>query len=1029
MKTRVVNSRLRLLLLVILFTFAGLGARAAWLQTVRASSLAAMAQTQAKKPISLPAGRGTIYDRVGNPLAIGEQAIDVDADPMQISDPRREARIAAKVLGIPVRPLYRQLSDRSSGFVYVQRKAPPRLAAKLMKRHLVGFTFEPDQKRVYPQGTVAAPVLGYAGTDNTGLSGLELELNKELKGRPGSATEVRDALGQAVNTIQERPARNGRDVYLTLDSHIQANAEQVLEQTVSQWHAKDATAIVLDPRTGAILGMAQEPGYNANGYPAATAHDLTLDHAVSDVFEPGSVFKVVTIGGALSQHDITPNTAIQVPGALHVADRVIHDAEPHGLETLKVKQILQRSSNIGTDIIAARYLGESGLKKWMARFGFGRRTGIDFPDESRGLLPSYWSGSTIGTVPIGQGVSVTGDPARLRLRRHRKRRRVGPAAPRRPRRRPGDAEAEATADPRARRRCPAAHDAERRRLGPGNGRARCHSRLRRRRQDGNGAEAWAERLHPRRVRRDVRRDGAGVAAAPPRARDHRRASRVDLRRPRRGARVRADRVLRPPVPRSAAGSEDQVTGSLPGTLAAEMDLERLVAALEPVEVLGRPSVEVRDLAYDARAVGPGTLFFAVPGTRADGHDFAPEAVERGAVALVVERALDLPVPQVVVRDARAAMAPAADVFFGEPTRELQVVGVTGTSGKTTTSFLLFAILAAAGRRPGLLGTVEARVGGERRGVVRTTPEAIDLQRVFREMLDAGDRSCAMEASSHASVLHRLDRVRFAVLVFTNLSQDHLDFHGDMESYFEAKRQLFLTEPRPLAVVNVGDEYGRRLAQELPEAITFSADDASALDGIDLRLRGRFNVENALGALNAARALGIGDDAIRQGLESVRGVPGRFESVDAGQPFHVIVDYAHKPDALEKVLRAARGLANGNRVICVVGAGGDRDRGKRAVMGRLASELADVTIVTSDNPRSEDPEAIAAEIVAGAEGAMEVELDRATAIRQAVELAQPGDVVLIAGKGAEQGQEFADRTVPFDDRETAKDALRALEART
>jgi UDP-N-acetylmuramoyl-L-alanyl-D-glutamate--2,6-diaminopimelate ligase len=426
-------------------------------------------------------------------------------------------------------------------------------------------------------------------------------------------------------------------------------------------------------------------------------------------------------------------------------------------------------------------------------------------------------------------------------------------------------------------------------------------------------------------------------------------------------------------------------------------------------------------------VTSGALFFAVPGERADGHDFAPEAVERGAVALVVERALDLPVPQIVVGDSRAAMAPAADVFFGEPTRELEVVGVTGTSGKTTTSHLLFAILAAAGRRPGLLGTVEARVGGERRGVVRTTPEAIDLQRVFREMLDAGDRSCAMEASSHASVLHRLDCVRFAALVFTNLSQDHLDFHGDMESYFEAKRRLFLVEPRPVAVINVGDEYGRRLAQELPEAITFSADAAGPLDGIELRLRGRFNVENALGALHAARALGIDDDAIRQGLESVRGVPGRFESVDAGQPFHVIVDYAHKPGALENVLRAARDLAGEKRVICVVGAGGDRDRGKRAAMGRLASSLADVTIVTSDNPRSEDPEAIAAEVVAGAEGEAEVELDRAAAIARAVELARPGDVVLIAGKGAEQGQEFADRTVPFDDREAAKDALRGAAA--
>src|SRR5256714_2182784 len=456
-----------------------------------------------------------------------------------------------------------------------------------------------------------------------------------------------------------------------------------------------------------------------------------------------------------------------------------------------------------------------------------------------------------------------------------------------------------------------------------------------------------------------------------------------------------------------------------------MDLERLVSALEPVEVLGDPSVEVRDLADDASAVGAGALFVAVPGERADGHDFAADAVERGAAALVVERGLDLPVPQVVVGDSRAAMAPAADVFFGEPTRELQVVGVTGTSGKTTTSFLLFAILAAAGRRPGLLGTVEARVGGERRGVVRTTPEAIDLQRLFREMLDAGDRSCAMEASSHASVLHRLDRVRFAVLVFTNLSHDHLDFHGDLESYFEAKRRLFFAEPRPIAVVNVGDEHGRRLAQELPDAITFCVDDARALEGIDLRLRGRFNVENAVGALCAARALGIGDAAIRRGLESVRSVPGRFESVDVGQPFHVIVDYAHKPDALANVLRAARELADGKRVICVLGAGGDRDREKRAPMGRLASELADVAIVTTDNPRSEDPAAIAAEILSGANGAARVELDRAAAIARAIELAQPGDVVLIAGKGAEQGQEFADRTVPFDDREAAKEALKAI----
>src|SRR4051795_10860663 len=280
-----------------------------------------------------------------------------------------------------------------------------------------------------------------------------------------------------------------------------------------------------------------------------------------------------------------------------------------------------------------------------------------------------------------------------------------------------------------------------------------------------------------------------------------------------------------------------------------MEIDQLIAALAPAEVLRPAPVEIADLAYDGRAVGPGTLFFCVPGTRADGHEFAADAVASGAVALVVERPLELDVPQLVVPSARAAMAQAADEFFGRPTEELQVAGVTGTNGKTTTTFLLYAILAAAGRRPGLIGTVEARVGGERRGVRRTTPEAIDLQRLFREMLDAGDRSCAMEASSHASELRRLDRTRFRTLIFTNLSQDHLDLHGDMESYFEAKRRLFMTEPRPRAVVNVGDEYGKRLAEELPDAITFSYErDAGELDGMELRLRGHFNVENALGAL-------------------------------------------------------------------------------------------------------------------------------------------------------------------------------------
>jgi UDP-N-acetylmuramoyl-L-alanyl-D-glutamate--2,6-diaminopimelate ligase len=391
------------------------------------------------------------------------------------------------------------------------------------------------------------------------------------------------------------------------------------------------------------------------------------------------------------------------------------------------------------------------------------------------------------------------------------------------------------------------------------------------------------------------------------------------------------------------------------------------------------------------------------------------------------------------------MAVAADEFFGRPTEELQVAGVTGTNGKTTTAFLLYAILAAAGRRPGLLGTIESRVGGERRPAVRTTPEAIDLQREFREMLDAGDRSAAVEATSHGSALGRLDRVRFSALVFTNLTQDHLDFHGTLEDYFDAKRRLF-TETRPPAAVNIGDKHGRRLAEELRdknELLTFGLVDnadvrADELElgprgarftagGIELetRLRGRFNVENVLGAVAAARLLEISDDAIAYGVKELRGVPGRFEAVDEGQPFAVLVDYAHTPDSLENVLRTARDLAQ-NRLICVFGCGGDRDRGKRPQMGGIATELADVAIVTSDNPRSEEPETIIAEILEGAADA-EVEPDRRDAIARAIGEAGEGDVVVIAGKGHEQGQQFADRTIPFDDREVAREALRRLGA--
>ena len=442
-----------------------------------------------------------------------------------------------------------------------------------------------------------------------------------------------------------------------------------------------------------------------------------------------------------------------------------------------------------------------------------------------------------------------------------------------------------------------------------------------------------------------------------------------------------------------------------------MDLNRLA---EAIGAGGQPSVEILDLAYDPRAVTPGALFFCIVGARADGHDLAAEAVASGAVALVVERPVDVDVPQLTVPSVRAAMGPASVLFFGDPSRELEVAAVTGTNGKTTTAFLLRSILDEAGRRPALLTNIERRIGGTEQPIGLNTPESIDLQRLFRAMLDAGDRSCVMEATSIAGVKGRLTGTRFAVLVFTNLTQDHLDFHGTMEEYYAAKRALF--EQANRAVVNVGDEWGARLAAELPEAArTFRPDDDIPFD---LKLRGRFNRANALGAIWAARELGVDDDTIARGIAQLQGVPGRFESVEVGQPFTVIVDYAHTPDSLVNVLQAARGLGEG-QLIVVFGAGGDRDREKRPLMGRAAAEHADRAIVTTDNPRTEDPAAIAEQV---AHGKLEIVLDRRAAIETALAAAQPGDVVVIAGKGADKEMELADRTVPFDDRAVAREVL-------
>ncbi|MFT4035987.1 MAG: UDP-N-acetylmuramoyl-L-alanyl-D-glutamate--2,6-diaminopimelate ligase [Patulibacter sp.] len=444
---------------------------------------------------------------------------------------------------------------------------------------------------------------------------------------------------------------------------------------------------------------------------------------------------------------------------------------------------------------------------------------------------------------------------------------------------------------------------------------------------------------------------------------------------------------------------------------------------------------------DSRAVQPGDLFCAIPGFTADGHDFAEDAVERGAAALLVERRLALDVSQLVVGDARAATAPAAALLAGEPTRRLRTVGITGTNGKTTSTYLVRHLLAAAGHQSGLIGTVEQIVGGTRQAGGRTTPEAPDLQALFAAMLAAGDTACVMEVSSHAMTLHRADAIEWAAVAFTNLSRDHLDFHPTLEEYFQAKRQLIAAAPQH-AVVDLDDEYGRRLAAEFPQALTVSIDDRSAqlhatalapdaagtsfaVGGHRTRvpLPGRFNVRNALTALGIAAQLGIDLRDACAALPGAPVAPGRMERIDAGQPFAVFVDYAHTPDALERVLDAARTLT-GQRVLCVFGCGGDRDRGKRPEMGRAVARRADVVIVTSDNPRSEAPQAIIDDVIAAIDGPHQAIVDRRAAIAQAFEQAQPGDVVVIAGKGHEQGQTIAGVTHPFDDAQVARELLTA-----
>jgi cell division protein FtsI (penicillin-binding protein 3)/stage V sporulation protein D (sporulation-specific penicillin-binding protein) len=384
--------------------------RVAWLQAVKAQTLDHLAASQHRETIDVPAHRGAMFDRNGVQLAFGERATTVYANPKQVVDPREAALAVGEALGLDAGKLYPLLADRARGFVYLARKADPEQAEVLKAQEIPGIGFQQEERRVYPQRSVASEVVGYAGTENRGLSGLELQLDDQLAGESGSKTIVRDPFGRTIDVVESDQVQNGKDVFLTIDHTIQGHVERVLRRVQARWSAQSATAVVLDPRTGGILALAVEPGFDANAFPEVAKEDeeRLRNRAVTDAYEPGSTFKIVTVGGVLETNLVSPGTKFRLPYKIPVADRVIHDAEPRGTQTMTVSEILSRSSNVGV-VTLAQQLQRDGITEWIRRFGFGRKTGIDFPGESRGIVlpPEKWSGSTIGNVPIGQGIAVT----------------------------------------------------------------------------------------------------------------------------------------------------------------------------------------------------------------------------------------------------------------------------------------------------------------------------------------------------------------------------------------------------------------------------------------------------------------------------------------------------------------------------------------------------------------------------------------------------------------------------------------------
>ncbi len=886
------------------------------------------------------------------------------------------------MIGADVATLTENLS-RDTHFVYLDRRIDDDLAAEVVALDLPGIHLQEEPARFTPSKNLAKSIIGSVADDQSGSTGIEFLYDDVLTGTPGELRYERARDGGTIAAAGESriPAQPGSDVVLTIDRSLQYEAERVLSQQVDAMGAKGGMVVISRPATGEILASANITRNTDDEIIVAGAN-----RAVIDVFEPGSVNKVITISAALEEGLVEPDTTTAVPDHLQVSDHMFSDDHSHPADPMTVTDILAKSSNVGTIGLAQR-LGKERIDHYLRDFGFGTKTALNFTNESPGILldADKWSGTSIGSIPIGQGIAVT---AMQMLSAYNVIANDGVYVEPRL--------VEATVDAKA-VRTPVPFDQGHRVVSETTAR-QVRQMLVAAVDAGTGTQAKVAgysvggKTGTARKPQDTGtyKDLAGnyhyvaaftgmVPAESPAAVHHRRGRRTDrhhLRRKRRSAGLRRSGPVRPePVPHPARRHDPRPRG--------EHRPRRVMLLSEAAEGLAVAGidhdrdgdVDINGVVHHTGKVLAGALFCCVPGSRIDGHDLAEQVVAAGAAALLVERRLPVPVPQLVVPSVRAAMGPVAARFSGDPSRAMTVIGVTGTNGKTTTVTLLRSILEAAGRRCEVIGTLTSTPGGP-----PTTPDAPELQAQLAGWRDAGVDAVAMEVSSHALAMDRVAGTWFAATGFTMLGHDHLDLHQDMEHYFAAKATLFTPALTNRAVVRADDPWGARLVEHAqvetrPFRLTDAADIAATPGGVSFRwhgqrielpLTGRHNVANALCAATIADWLDIDAPTIAAGLAGVGPVSGRFELVDAGQDFTVAVDYAHTPDALETVIAAARELADdaGGRVIVVFGCGGDKDRAKRPEMGRLAVESADLVVVTSDNPRSEDPEAIIAEIVAG-----------------------------------------------------------------